>query len=165
MWGVYWTCWCILFSQKSIERSGAALLSHVRSACLLFFIFLLGANPKLHGQHSPNSNPYYQQLRNIVPGNEVIAVSNLELHRDAATLTFRHGSFAFFTEVNGKVSGATFKGDGHFHLVPPSVEERHNLSILNHSESFDDDFDEVVLHFSDGTMAELRKAATGKEVA
>ncbi len=113
-------------------------------------------------QRPGNSNPVYQQLRNLLPAGDVVTVSNLELHRDAATFTFRTGDFAFYGEVNGKTTGAVFKGDGHFHLAPPTAGERHNLSILNHSETFDEDFDQLVLRFTDGTAADLHKAATGK---
>jgi hypothetical protein len=103
----------------------------------------------------------YQQLRGLLPGGEVITVRNLDLHRDAAVFTFKSGSFAFYGEVNGEVTGAVFKGEGHLHLAPPTVEERHNLKILNESEEFDEDFDQVVLRFTDGTAAELRNAALG----
>jgi hypothetical protein len=113
-------------------------------------------------QRPPNANAVYQQLRGLLPGADVITVENLELHRDAATFTFKHGDFAFYGEVNGKITGAVFKGDGHFRLKPPTAEERHNLNILNHSEVFDEDFSEVVLRFTDSTAAELHKAATGK---
>lgn len=128
-----------------------------------FPILLVVACPgAIIAQHTGNSNPFYQQLRALLPGGEVIQVSNLELHRDAATFTFRRGDFAFYGEVNGKVTGAVFKGDGHFHLTPPTAEERHNLMIVNHSEEFDEDFDQVVLRFTDATAAELHKAAAGK---
>jgi hypothetical protein len=116
----------------------------------------------LEAQRPPNSNPYYQQLRNLLPGGEVIQLSNFELRRDAATFTFSRGEVAFFGEVNGKVTGAVFEGAGHLRLAPPTAEEQHNLAILNHSESFDEDFDQVVLRFTDSTAAELRKASTGK---
>ncbi|MGD0546803.1 MAG: hypothetical protein ABR991_03120, partial [Terracidiphilus sp.] len=113
-------------------------------------------------QHSANSNASYQQLRGLLPGGDVITVKNLELRRDAATFTFRSGSFAFYGEVNGKVTGAVFKGDGHLHITPPSVQERHNLSIAAHAEEFGEDFDQVVLRFTDRTDAELRNASIGK---
>ncbi len=116
----------------------------------------------LVAQHAPNSNFYYQQLRGLLPGADVITVDNLELHRDVATFTFRHGDFAFYTEVNGKVTGAVFKGVGHFHLRPASSEELHNLSILNHSQEIDEDFNQAVLRFTDETASALHKAATGK---
>ena len=37
----------------------------------------------------------YRQLRDLMPAGDVINASNLELRRDAATLTFHQGSFAF----------------------------------------------------------------------
>ena len=130
----------------------------VFSAIALFAL----APVTLTAQRPANSNAYYQNLRALLPGGEVIAVNNFELHRDAATLTFRRGDFAFYGEVKGKVTGAVFKGDGHLHIVPPMAAERHNLSVLNHSEEWDEDFDQVVLRFTDDTAAELRKASAGK---
>jgi hypothetical protein len=112
----------------------------------------------LRAQHAANSNASYQQLRGLLPGDDVIAVKNLELRRDAATLTFSRGGIAFYGDVNGKVTGAVFKGDGHLHITPPTIQERHNLSIFIKSEEFDEDFDEVVLRFTDETAAELRRA-------
>jgi Peptidase family M1 domain len=130
------------------------------SATFVFLIAFMSAT--MHAQHPGNSNVFYQQLRSLLPGGEVIQVSNLELHRDAATFTFRNGNFALYGEVNGKVTGAVFKGEGHLHITPPTAEERHNLSIVTHTEEFDEDFDQVVLRFTDATAAELHKASTGK---
>jgi len=128
----------------------------------VFALLLALCGGVLPAQHAPNTNPYYQQLRTLLPGGEVIQVNNLELRRDTATFTFRRGDFAFYGEVNGKVTGAVFLGSGHFHLTPPTAEERHNLRFLNHSEEFDEDFNQVVLRFTDATAAELHKAAAGK---
>jgi hypothetical protein len=116
----------------------------------------------LAAQHPANSNPYYQQLRGLLPGGEVIQVKNFELRRDAAVFTFHQGSVAFYGEVNGKVTGAVFRGDGHLHITPPTAEERHNLQIISHAEEFDDDFDQLVMRFTDSTAAELHKASLGK---
>src|SRR5271170_3325931 len=134
-------------TKKRTERR-LPLPFRIRLAHVLPFLFILSSDA-LTAQHAGNSNPFYQQMRALLPGGEVILVDNFELKRDAATFTFRRGDFAFFGEVNGKVTGAVFKGDGHFHLVPPTAEERHNLAILNHSEVFDEDFDQVVLRFTD----------------
>jgi hypothetical protein len=134
----------------------------VRATVLSVFA-LLGACPVLlTAQRPANSNAYYQNLRALLPGGEVIAVNNFELHRDAATLTFTRGDFAFYGEVKGKVTGAVFRGQGHLHIKPPVAAERHNLSVLNHSEEWDEDFDQAVLRFTDDTAAELRKASAGK---
>jgi hypothetical protein len=129
------------------------------SCCLIFL--LLDSFAVSYAQHPGNTNAAYQQLRGLLPGDDVITIKNLELRRDAATFTFEHGSIAFYGKVNGKVTGAVFKGQGHFHLTPPTAEERRNLKILNQSEEFDEDFDQVVLRFSDATAAELHQASTG----
>ena len=129
---------------------------------LAFLLFLATFIHPLHAQHAPNANAIYQQLRGLLPGGDVITINNYQLHRDAATFTFRSGSIAFYGQVNGKITGAVFKGDGHLHLTPPNAEERHNLSIFTHAEEFDEDFDQVVLRFTDATADELRKAAAGK---
>ncbi len=129
---------------------------------VLLALHFAGPLGTLDAQRPANSNDFYRQLRGLQVGGETIAVNNLELHRDAAVFTFRSGSFAFFAEVNGKVTGAVFKGEGHLHITPPTTQEGHNLMIVNHTEEFDEDFDKVVLRFTDSTAEELRKAAKGK---
>jgi hypothetical protein len=138
------------------------VLTRNRAAFAALAIPLLSCCTLTYSQHPGNTNAYYQQLRGLLPGGEVIQVNNLELRRDAATFTFRHGDIAFYGEVNGKVTGAVFKGDGHLHITPPTAEERHNLSLVNHSEEFDEDFDQVVLRFTDATAVELHKGSAGK---
>src|SRR3984957_13826870 len=133
--------------------------SRLFSLALIFLLF--GCLGTLPAQRAANANATYQQLRGLLPGGEVITVKDFELKRDAATFTFSSGSFAFYGQVNGKVTGAVFKGQGHLHITPPSAEERHNLSILNHTEEFDEDFDQVVLRFTDSTADELHRASIG----
>jgi Peptidase family M1 domain len=151
-----------MVTRKIVSIGSRSVLIRVRAFSLFLAFLLLSSAGALQGQRSPNSNAYYQQLRGLLPGGEVIAVNNLELRRDAAVFTFRHGNFAFYGEVNGKVTGAVFKGDGHLHITPPTVAERHNLSIVSHTEQFDEDFDQVVLRFTDATAAELHKGSAGK---
>ena len=136
--------------------------SRLRLPFAIYSLFLVPSLVALNAQHPANSNATYQQLRELLPGDDVIAVEGLKLGRDAATFSFHSGSFAFYREVNGKVTGAVFKGEGHVHITPPTQQERHNLSIAAHAEEFDDDFDQVVLRFTDATAAELRKASVGK---
>jgi hypothetical protein len=129
---------------------------------MLAVFLVINSCGMLRAQHAANANAYYQQLRSLLPGGEVITVNNLELRRDAGVFTFKHGNVTFYGEVNGKVTGAVFKGEGHFHLTPPTTQERHSLEILTKSAEFDEDFDQVVLRFTDATAAELRKSSAGK---
>ena len=43
----------------------------------------------------PNSDPTYQQLRNLTLGSEAVSVSNLDLKRDAGTFHLRSGTVCF----------------------------------------------------------------------
>jgi hypothetical protein len=133
----------------------------IRIRALFLCLFLVSCCVSLSAQHPANSNAAYQQLRGLLPGSDLITVNNLEIRRDAATFTLRNGNIAFFPQVNGKVTGAVFKGSGHIHITPPTAEERHNLTYFNHEQEFDEDFDEAVLRFTDSTAEELRKASTG----
>jgi hypothetical protein len=134
-----------------------------------FFVLLLVSAAcigPLRAQRAPNTNAYYQQLRNLLPAGDVITIKDFVLQRDAAIFAFHSGSVQFYGPVNGKVTGAVFKGQGHLHITPPTAEERHNLAIFTHSdpvpsEEFDEDFDELILRFTDATAGELRKASTG----
>lgn len=137
------------------------MLPRAYTPFLVALILFMGCPGILCAQRTANANDYYKQLRGLQPGDDIVTVKNLEFKRDAAQFTFQSGSFAFYGKVNGKVTGAVFEGEGHLHITPPTAEERHNLSLLNQTEEFDEDFDQVVLRFTDSTADELHKAATG----
>ena len=106
-----------------------------------------------------NSDPTYQQLRNIGLSGEVAAASNLVLKRDAGVFTFRSGNFYFLAPVNGKVTGAVFLGNGSFALTPPLEMEKRTLALLTKEPGMTEGFNQVVLRFTDGTYDEIRKTA------
>jgi hypothetical protein len=139
-----------------------ALLPRARAVFASVCFVLVAGLSSLPAQHPGNSNSFYQQLRGLLPGGETIQVANFDLKRDAAVFALRKGSITFYGEVNGKVTGAVFRGDGHLHITPPTAEERHNLQIVSHTEEFDDDFDQLVMRFTDATAEELHKASAGK---
>ena len=116
-------------------------------------------------QKSPNSNATYHQLRNLLPGGSNLEVQEFVLRRDAATFTFHSGSFALCGEVNGKITGAVFRGSGSLHLVPPTDQEKHSLSLLTKQPDLDETFSTAVLRFTDATGDEIRKAAAAQGLA
>ena len=113
----------------------------------------------------PNSDPTYQQLRNITLGNEAVAVHEYKLQRDAATFLLHSGTVCFVPPVQGKVTGAVFVGDGHMSLDPPLAIERNSLKLLTKSDEFSEDFSQLVLRFTDSTYDELKKAGTTAQVS
>jgi hypothetical protein len=107
----------------------------------------------------PNSDGTYQQLRNLTLSGEAVAVSNLDLRRDAATFHLRSGTVCFVAPVAGKVTGAVFVGDGNFVLEPPSAQERSMLKLLTKEDSFSENFSQMVLRFTDSTYDEMKKGS------
>ncbi len=112
----------------------------------------------------PNSDPTYQQLRNIGLGSEAISVSNVSLRRDAANFQFRSGTICFLAPVQGKVTGAVFIGDGKLIIDPPLDSETSMLKLLTRENEFSENFSRVVLRFTDTAyqdLKELGSAASG----
>ncbi|HEX4312252.1 MAG TPA: M1 family aminopeptidase [Acidobacteriaceae bacterium] len=89
-----------------------------------------------------------------------MAVQEFQMQRDAAVFTFHSGSFSLYGAVNGRITGAVFRGQGSLHLVPPDDQEKHSLSLLTKAPVLDETFDSAVFRFTDDTAAEIRKAAT-----
>ena len=109
---------------------------------------------------APNSDPTYQALRNVSLGGEAVTVSNFELKRDAGTFHLHSGTVCFVTPVNGKVTGAVFTGEGNFVLNAPTPTERASLKLLTKEDEFSENFEHLVLRFTDGTYEEIKKAGS-----
>ena len=109
-----------------------------------------------------NTDPVYVQLRSAKLSGEHLAVQNLTLKRDTATIQFKEGEMYFLAPVEGKVTGAVFIGQGEFQMAPvPSYEQR-QLSILTGTPTITEKFSKMVLRFTDGTYEELKKAGEPK---
>ncbi|MFZ0287131.1 MAG: hypothetical protein WAL32_18030, partial [Terriglobales bacterium] len=107
---------------------------------------------------APNSDPAYQQLRNIGLGSEAVSVKDFTLKRDAATFHLHSGNVCFVTTVGGKVTGAVFVGDGNMVLDPPLAIERSTLKLLTKENEFSEKFSQLVMRFTDSTYDEIKKA-------
>jgi hypothetical protein len=108
---------------------------------------------------APNSDPIYQQLRNLTLSGEAMSVANFELKRDAGTFHLHSGTVCFVTPVQGKVTGAVFSGEGHFVLDPPLESERNSLKLLTKENEFSESFTQAVFRFTDSTYDDFKKAS------
>lgn len=109
---------------------------------------------------APNSDPTYQQLRNLTLGGEAVSVNNFDLKRDAGTFHLHSGTVCFVTPVQGKVTGAVFTGEGNFVLNPPSESERKSLKLLTKEDQFNENFSQAVLRFTDSTYDDIKKGGS-----
>lgn len=104
-----------------------------------------------------NSDPNYLLLRNAAIAGTYV-VENLVLKRDTATFTFHSGTISFTAPVLGKTVMAVFSGEGSFHLDPVIVLETAHLTLATGKETVDEEFESLILSFTDGTAQEIRKS-------
>jgi Peptidase family M1 domain len=109
---------------------------------------------------APNSDPTYQQLRNLTLGGEAVSVTNFNLKRDAGTFHLHSGTVCFVAPVQGKITGAVFSGDGNFVLDPPLESERKSLKLLTKEDEFSENFSQAVLRFTDSTHDDIKKGGS-----
>ena len=118
----------------------------------------------LHAADNPspaaNSDPTYQQLRNLTLGGEAVKVTNFVLKRDAGRFNLRSGTVCFVAPVQGKVTGAIFTGDGNFVLDPAQESERKSLKLLTKEDEFSENFSQAVLRFTDSTYDDIKKGGS-----
>ena len=134
------------------HQSGSLRL--LAAVCLLSAVVLADTN------NVPNSDPTYQQLRNITLSGEAVTVNNLTLHRDAATFHLRSGIVCLLAPVQGKVTGAVFSGDGSMVLDPPIRVENGMLKLLTKEDEFVENFSQLVLRFTDSTYDEIKRSGS-----
>jgi hypothetical protein len=111
-----------------------------------------------------NSDPTYHKLREAAKttgdfSGPFATVNNLVLKRDAATLTLTSGEIYFAPAIDNRNVGAVFIGEGQLTLTPPTEIEKHTLSLFINETSIKEDFDRLVLRFTDKTFEEI-KAST-----
>jgi hypothetical protein len=107
-----------------------------------------------------NSDATYQALRGVSLGGEAVTVNHLELKRDAGTFHLHSGTVCFVTPVNGKITGAVFVGEGNFVLDPPMDAERKSLKLLTKENEFSEQFEHLVLRFTDSTYEDIKKSGS-----
>lgn len=86
------------------------LLALVLSICSLDVARASGQSGTAPANSLANSDPAYLKLRDIKIGAETVQVKNFSLKRDAGTFVFSNGVFSFLEPVNGKITGAVFRG-------------------------------------------------------
>jgi peptidase M1-like protein len=140
-------------------------LSVESAACLPLVLLLLDAAPAMAQGAAPSIATTWSQfdgeLRNLRPrGDRVAPVQNLVLEREGGRLTLGEGRIAMLTPVGGRTVGVVFKGRGSFSLTPNSRVEREHLARYFKKPYLETPFTELVLLFSDTTLAELERQAS-----
>jgi hypothetical protein len=117
------------------------------------------APERLEPARMANMNGLYARLRGRTVNGAAFAVKDLKLKRDAAEITLTSGTVYLMGDVGGMTTGAVFLGEGVLRIDPPSAMEKKQLKTVMKTDVLEQRFTSAVFEFTDGTGAELKKAA------
>jgi hypothetical protein len=81
--------------------------------------------------------------------------NHIALYRADAKLSFDEGKLAFFTALDGRITGAVFSGRGHALATPRGLVEKQQLGRFLGAPLLDQDFTTAYLRFTDGAPEQL----------
>jgi hypothetical protein len=82
-------------------------------------------------------------------------MNRIELRRGDAVLSFEEGTLAFFSPLDGQITGAVFLGRGHILAVPRDLVEKQQMGRFLGAPILDEEFSNAYLRFTDDTAGEL----------
>lgn len=122
---------------------------------------LFAAGPARAQEPAADYQTRFDELKALAPAPDHVAdVSGLVLHRDVGQLTFESGTMAWLSPVGGRTVAAVFHGHGTFHFAPPGAIEQSRLERFLKQRALDQPFTDVVLYFTDSTLAQLQVGRT-----
>jgi hypothetical protein len=138
-----------LLQQISVAGQDVSLALSLKIAAQQAAVEVEGGRSRL-----ANADPNYRALRDNQPV-KTWHVENVVLKRDVGTLTLRNGTVSFLPPVLGRTVVGVFTGDGHFHMDPLLAMEKDHLELITGARAVDEDFESVLLAFTDGTFEEI----------
>src|SRR6185436_6520395 len=127
----------------------------------VFFLAAALAAPAQGG-----TDPTYAALRGARLDGRKIPVQNLILERDAFRFQLDSGALYLLAPVEGRTVGAVFVGQGSYRLTPATPYELRQLALSSGVsradqgfEALTDSFENLLLLFTDDTLAELERHA------
>ena len=85
----------------------------------------------------------------------IAPANRIELRRGDAVLSFEEGALAFFSPLDGQVTGAIFSGRGHALALPRDPAEKQQMGYFLGAPVLDQDFVTAYIRFTDETAEEL----------
>ena len=86
---------------------------------------------------------------------EISAANRIELRRGDVQIAFEEGRLAFFSALDGRITGAVFSGHGHALAAPREAVEKQQMARFLGAPVLDQDFVSAYLRFTDDTASEL----------
>jgi hypothetical protein len=108
--------------------------------------------------HGP-AEALYLKLQSVgLDKSRVYNIREVTLERAAFHITFDDGTIAFTEDVDGRVTGAFFEGEGEVLLIPNSQAERASMTLFTGAAILEEKFVTAYFRFNDDTFTELQPA-------
>ena len=88
---------------------------------------------------------------------DVTSSARIELRRGDVQLSFEDGKLAFFTALEGRITGAVFAGRGHALASPRDSVEKQQMARFLGAPVLDQDFISAYIRFTDETASEFSR--------
>jgi hypothetical protein len=112
--------------------------------------------PTQDRSHKP-AEALYLQLRSVeLDPQRVYHVRGVAIERASIHISLEDGTLAFTKDVEGKVTGAFFEGDGEILLSPPNMVERTSMALFTGAAILEERFSSGYFRFNDDTFDELK---------
>ncbi|ABF43276.1 peptidase M1, membrane alanine aminopeptidase [Candidatus Koribacter versatilis Ellin345] len=128
----------------------------------LITVALLACSCVLCAQENPPAAantilPLYHALRTVrLDTSKVFKIREAVIDREDLHIFFNDGTVVFTQEVEGKITGLYFEGDGEVLLRPPNRTEKLSLGLFTKEGVLADKFTHAYLRFNDDVYAELK---------
>lgn len=139
----------------------------VKTASLVWLLagLSIGALPQA-AQNSPSAEALYQQLQTVgLDKTRVYTIREAELDRGAVHFSLEDGTIAFTADVDGRITGALFHGDGEILLQPADSTERGSLAFFTGAAILEEKFATAYFRFNDDVFSELKNSLRPPEEA
>jgi hypothetical protein len=99
----------------------------------------------------------YQQLGSVgLDPARTYRIRGASLNRLALHITLEDGEISFTREVQGRITGAVFEGEGEVLLTPPNRVERASTALFTGMAILEESFSSAYFRFNDDTFAEVQ---------
>src|SRR5262249_52535968 len=83
-------------------------------------------------------------------------VRGASIDRPSVHITLDDGEISFTREIQGRITGAFFQGEGEVLLTPPTREERASMALFTGMAILEESFATAYFRFNDDTFAEIQ---------
>ncbi|HEV2697703.1 MAG TPA: hypothetical protein VGU90_06900, partial [Terriglobales bacterium] len=108
---------------------------------------------------SPAAEDLYLKLQKVgLDKSRVYKVRDGAIDRAAIHISLDDGTIAFTADINGRITGAVFTGEGEILLTPPDTTERGSLAFFTGAAILEEKFSTAYFRFNDDVFDQLKTA-------